>query len=131
MVDSDHAIGNPAQKIGCKITLHDLRRTFLTTAEKLGLSFVVLKKLANHSGGNDLGGNFGESQMDLYNNSQGFQASGAGEDSGTGASSSKALCDCGHKCTDLLNSGKLHGLRGGDINSEYGPWTPPGWKQPK
>ena len=28
---------------------HDLRRTFLTSAEKLGLPYVVLKKLANHS----------------------------------------------------------------------------------
>jgi len=33
--------------------LHDLRRTFLTIAERLAFSYVVLKKLANHSGKND------------------------------------------------------------------------------
>ena len=29
------------------------RRTFLTMAERLGFSYVILKKLANHSGRND------------------------------------------------------------------------------
>lgn len=53
MVDSDHAIRGVAQKAGCAFTLHDLRRTFLTIAERLTLSYVVLKKLANHSGKND------------------------------------------------------------------------------
>jgi integrase len=40
-------------KTDCRFTLHDIRRTFLTTAEKLGLPYIVLKKLANHSGRND------------------------------------------------------------------------------
>lgn len=33
--------------------VHDSRRTFLTIAERLALSYVILKKLANHSGKND------------------------------------------------------------------------------
>ncbi len=53
IVDSDHVISGVAQKAGCPFTLHDLRRTFLTVAERLALSYVVLKKLANHSGRND------------------------------------------------------------------------------
>jgi integrase len=53
MVDSDHVISRVAELAGCPFTLHDLRRTFLTTAERLGFSYVILKKLANHSGGND------------------------------------------------------------------------------
>jgi integrase len=53
MVDSDHVITRVAEQAGCPFTLHDLRRTFLTMAERLGFSYVILKKLANHSGGND------------------------------------------------------------------------------
>jgi integrase len=53
LVDSDHVIGGVAKNAGCPFTLHDLRRTFLTVAERLALSYVVLKKLANHSGKND------------------------------------------------------------------------------
>ncbi len=53
MVSSDCAIDAFAEKIGCPFTPHDLRRTFLTVAERLALSYVVLKKLANHSGKND------------------------------------------------------------------------------
>lgn len=41
------------KKSGCQFTVHDLRRVFLTTAEKLGIPYAVLKKLANHAGGND------------------------------------------------------------------------------
>ena len=53
VVDSDHVIRGVKQKAGCSFTLHDLRRTFLTTAERLRFEYVVLKKLANHSGRND------------------------------------------------------------------------------
>jgi len=53
IVDSDHVINGVAQKAGCHFVLHDLRRGFLTPAERLDLSYVVLKKLANHSGRND------------------------------------------------------------------------------
>lgn len=38
---------------GCYFTIHDLRRTFLTTAERLGTPHYSLKRLANHSVGND------------------------------------------------------------------------------
>ncbi|PZM81153.1 MAG: hypothetical protein DKT66_18170 [Candidatus Melainabacteria bacterium] len=53
MVDSDQVIKGVGAKANCPFILHDLRRTFLTVAERLSLSYVVLKKLANHSGKND------------------------------------------------------------------------------
>jgi integrase len=53
MVDSDHVIEGVAKKADCPFMLHDCRRTFLTVAERLCLPYVVLKKLANHSGRND------------------------------------------------------------------------------
>lgn len=53
MVDSDHVIEGVAAKVNCPFILHDLMRTFLTLAERLALPYVVLKKLANHSGRND------------------------------------------------------------------------------
>jgi integrase len=54
IVDSDCVFAGVAKRSGCPFTLHDLRRTFLTMAERLGFSYVILKKLANHSGRNDL-----------------------------------------------------------------------------
>jgi integrase len=42
-----------AKQIDCPFTPHDLRRTFLTVAERLALPYIVLKKLANHSGKRD------------------------------------------------------------------------------
>lgn len=53
MVDSGYVIDQVIKRSGVQFNLHDLRRTYLTTAEKLGLPYVVLKKLANHSGGAD------------------------------------------------------------------------------
>ncbi len=53
LVDSDHVIQGVALRADCPFILHDLRRTFLTVAERLSLSYVVLKKLANHAGKND------------------------------------------------------------------------------
>lgn len=53
LVDSDHVIRGVAKDSGCRFMIHDLRRTFLTVAERLALTYVILKKLANHSGKND------------------------------------------------------------------------------
>lgn len=36
------------RKSGCAFTVHDLRRTFLTMAERLEVPHGVIKKLANH-----------------------------------------------------------------------------------
>ncbi len=43
------------KKMGFNFLIHDLRRVFLTTGEKIGVTHYTLKKLANHSirGGND------------------------------------------------------------------------------
>jgi len=53
LVDSDHVIEGIGRVIRYRFTPHDLRRTFLTVAERLALPYIVLKKLANHSGKND------------------------------------------------------------------------------
>lgn len=50
--ERDKKISGPNQ-IKVPFIIHDLRRTFLTVAERLSLSYVTLKKLANHSGTND------------------------------------------------------------------------------
>jgi integrase len=54
VVDSDHLIRAVAKKCDCEFTLHDLRRTFLTTAEMLEVPHYALKKLANHVSGADV-----------------------------------------------------------------------------
>jgi len=46
MVDSDHVIGGIAKQCEWKFTVHDLRRTFLTTAEMLEVPHYALKRLA-------------------------------------------------------------------------------------
>jgi hypothetical protein len=38
--------------------IHDLRRVFLTTAEKLDVPHYALKKLANHTSNNDVTGGY-------------------------------------------------------------------------
>jgi integrase len=43
---------------GIEFTLHDLRRTFITVAESLDISYAALKKLLNHSDGNDVTGGY-------------------------------------------------------------------------
>jgi integrase len=48
------AVSKVIEVTGKKFMLHDLRRTFLTTAESLGLEGFTLKKLVNHSVGNDV-----------------------------------------------------------------------------
>jgi integrase len=48
MIDSKFVISQVAQKSGCPFILHDLRRNFLTAAEKLDVPHYALRKLANH-----------------------------------------------------------------------------------
>jgi integrase len=43
---------------GVKFCLHDLRRTFVTLAEGLDISYASLKRLLNHSDGNDVTGGY-------------------------------------------------------------------------
>lgn len=43
---------------GIKFCLHDLRRTFITIAESLDISYAALKRLLNHSDGNDVTGGY-------------------------------------------------------------------------
>jgi integrase len=58
MVDSDHVIGGVSKKCGSNFTVHDLRRTFLTTAEMLEVPHYALKKLANHVSHRDVTGGY-------------------------------------------------------------------------
>ncbi len=43
---------------GIKFCLHDLRRTFITVAESLDIPYAALKRLLNHSDGNDVTGGY-------------------------------------------------------------------------
>lgn len=43
---------------GITFMLHDLRRTFITTAESIDISYASLKRLLNHSDGNDVTGGY-------------------------------------------------------------------------
>jgi len=54
MIDSNHAIRTIAIKSQVNFTVHDLRRTFLTTAETLDVPYFALKKLANHISNKDV-----------------------------------------------------------------------------
>lgn len=54
MVDSTHVIAQIPHRCGCPFVLHDLRRTFLSRGERLGLSYFMLKRLANHGFGRDI-----------------------------------------------------------------------------
>lgn len=45
-------------QLGVKFCLHDLRRTFITVAESLDISYAALKRLLNHSDGNDVTGGY-------------------------------------------------------------------------
>jgi integrase len=54
IVDPTHAASRIAEKIGHPFILHDLRRVFLTTAEKLEIPHYALKKLANHVSSSDV-----------------------------------------------------------------------------
>ena len=44
----DHQVKKVRKDSGVDFMLHDLRRTFITTAERLNLPLVALKRLLNH-----------------------------------------------------------------------------------
>lgn len=46
--DCDALLEQVSEQCGVTFTLHDLRRTFLTTAEKIDIPYYALKRLANH-----------------------------------------------------------------------------------
>lgn len=48
LIDIQHWIVRIAKESGVSFTLHDLRRTFITTAESLDISAYALKRLLNH-----------------------------------------------------------------------------------
>jgi integrase len=48
------ALQDVAAACGVKVTVHDLRRTFITVAESCDISPLALKALANHATGNDV-----------------------------------------------------------------------------
>jgi len=49
MIQIRNYIDKVIESSGVKFTLHDLRRTFETTAERLDISYYTLKRLLNHS----------------------------------------------------------------------------------
>jgi integrase len=49
-----YALDQIAETTGIRVTVHDLRRTFITVAEGCEISFLALKALVNHSTGNDV-----------------------------------------------------------------------------
>jgi integrase len=55
---SDHGFGAVAKACGVEVTAHDLRRTFLSLADSLGLSVYVVKALANHAVNKDITGGY-------------------------------------------------------------------------
>lgn len=54
IVDPDHIVNQMAKRCEHKFTVHDLRRSFLTTAEILEVPHYALKKLANHVSARDV-----------------------------------------------------------------------------
>lgn len=53
------ALANPDSIVpGIEFTQHDLRRTFITVAESLDISYAALKRLLNHSDGSDVTGGY-------------------------------------------------------------------------
>ena len=48
IVDPGHVVSNVIRNSGCSFVLHDLRRTFITMAAKLGVTHHIIKKLVNH-----------------------------------------------------------------------------------
>jgi integrase len=49
-----YALDQIAEATGIRVTVHDLRRTFITVAESCEISVYALKMLVNHSTGNDV-----------------------------------------------------------------------------
>ncbi len=58
LVDPGHVSEGVQKRCALKFMLHDLRRTFLTTAEKLEVPHYALKKLANHVSRGDVTGGY-------------------------------------------------------------------------
>jgi integrase len=54
IVDSGHVISNVIKNSGCPFVLHDLRRSFISMAAKLGVPHHIIKKLVNHIGSKDV-----------------------------------------------------------------------------
>lgn len=54
LMDADWPLDAIAKATGIDISIHDLRRTFLTVAESCDISPLALKALVNHAGGNDV-----------------------------------------------------------------------------
>lgn len=54
LVQISSIIEQVKKSAGFNFSTHDLRRSFLTLAERLDLPYYVLKRLANHSGGSDV-----------------------------------------------------------------------------
>ena len=54
LIDPKKAVANIRDKSGVYFTPHDLRRTFITVAESLGIRDYVLKRLLNHRSGGDV-----------------------------------------------------------------------------
>jgi integrase len=54
LMDADWPLGAVAKATGIDISLHDLRRTFLTVAEACDISPLALKALVNHSTSSDV-----------------------------------------------------------------------------
>ncbi len=52
--DCDTSLKKVCDESGVMFTLHDLRRTFLTTAEQLDIPYYALKRLANHKTNSDV-----------------------------------------------------------------------------
>ena len=58
IVDPTHVVSQISEQIGHRFVIHDLRRVYLTTAEKLDVPHYALKKLANHVSSNDVTGGY-------------------------------------------------------------------------
>jgi integrase len=54
MTNPQHVFAEIAEKTGIRISVHDLRRTFITVAESTDLSPYALKALVNHAVGSDV-----------------------------------------------------------------------------
>ncbi len=54
LIDPRRAVSKVTAHSGVSFTLHDLRRTFATLADGLGLSHSTVKRLLNHKMGNDV-----------------------------------------------------------------------------
>ncbi len=54
MVDFEHVLARIIEDCGCPFMISDLRRNFLTAAERLDVPHYALRKLANHVSVNDV-----------------------------------------------------------------------------